>query len=426
MNAKDLTELFTSLGFPFVGAELASHLLALFALVAIAWCANWIAKRIIVRTINEVARRTPTKWDDHLVRFGVFTRMSHVAPALVVQFVGPRIFEGEDEVLRVASVAVSAYLVIIALLVIDALLNALLDALEVTSVAQRVPIKSFIQAFKLILFLVGFILLLSIIFDRNPLYFFSGLGALTAVLLLVFKDSILGLVAGIQLAANNMIQKGDWIEMPKHGADGDVVDVTLTTIKVQNWDRTITTVPTYSLISEAFKNWRGMSESGGRRIKRALHIDMQTVRFIDDEQVARLRRIELLRPYMDARIEEVRAWNEEHGVDQTEICNGRRLTNLGCFRAYITAYLRHHPTIHQDMTFLVRHLAPGPEGLPIELYIFTNDTRWAVYEGVQADIFDHLLAVVPEFGLRVFQSPSGGDVLALGRLLRGESVPVRP
>jgi miniconductance mechanosensitive channel len=245
------------------------------------------------------------------------------------------------------------------------------------------------------------------------MYFLSGLGALTAVLLLVFKDTILGFVAGIQLSANKMVAVGDWIEMPKYGADGDVIDVALTTVKVQNFDKTITTIPAYALISDSFKNWRGMFQSGGRRIKRAVHIDMQTVMFCNEEMLARFAKIQYISEYIQRKKEELEKHNAKHQVDNSNLVNGRRMTNVGTFRAYVTEYLKNHPKIHRELTFLVRQLAPGESGLPIEIYVFTNDTEWAHYEAIQADIFDHILAVLPEFDLRVFQNPSGMDFHAL-------------
>jgi miniconductance mechanosensitive channel len=254
------------------------------------------------------------------------------------------------------------------------------------------------------------VLVLSTLLDKSPIYLLSGLGALTAVLLLVFRDAILGFVAGIMISVNQLARIGDWIEMPKAGADGDVIDISLTTVKVQNWDKTITTIPAYDLISSSFKNWRGMSESGGRRIKRALPIDMRSVRFADEEMVERWSRMDLLRDYLDGKQREIEEENTARGTDLSVLGNGRRMTNLGTFRAYCIAYLRNHPRIHQKMTFLVRQLAPTDRGMPLEIYVFTNDIRWAAYEAIQSDVFDHLLAVIEEFDLRVFQAPSGGDV----------------
>jgi miniconductance mechanosensitive channel len=239
---------------------------------------------------------------------------------------------------------------------------------------------------------------------------FASLGTLTAVLMLVFKDAILGLTAGIQLTTNKMLAIGDWLEMPKYGADGDVLEITLTTVKVQNWDRTITTIPTYALISDAFKNWRGMSESDGRRIKRSLFLDLNTIRFCDEPLLKRLSRIQLIQEYVDRKKEELAEYNKQSKVDDSCLVNGRRMTNVGTFRAYITAYLKRHPMVNQEMTLLVRQLEPTPKGLPIQIYIFSKEKRWVPYEDIQSDIFDHLLAVLPEFDLRVFQSPSGVDM----------------
>jgi miniconductance mechanosensitive channel len=252
----------------------------------------------------------------------------------------------------------------------------------------------------------------STIIGKSPVILFSGLGAMTAVLMLIFKDPIMGLVGGIQLSANRMLSVGDWLEMPKYGANGDVIDVTLTSVKVQNWDKTITTIPTYALISDSFKNWRGMQESGGRRIMRNIRIDATSVRFLSEEQIAWLRKASLLTRYIDTRMEEINRYNAEQAQDLTCPINGRRLTNLGTFRAYLDQYLRNHPGIHQGMTMMVRQLEPGADGVPIQIYAFANTTAWVEYEGIQSDIFDHVLAVVPQFGLRLHQTPTGHDIRA--------------
>lgn len=257
--------------------------------------------------------------------------------------------------------------------------------------------------------LIG-IMIVSLLMGKSPLLLLSGLGAMTAVLMLVFKDPILGLVAGIQLSANDMLKIGDWLEMPKYGADGAVTDIGLTTVKVRNWDNTVTTIPTYALISDSFKNWRSMSESGGRRIKRSLNIDTGSVHFLSEEEQRRLQRNSLLHSYLNVKTQELSQHNQEIAVDLASPLNGRRLTNLGTLRAYLEAYLRAHPRIHQNMTLMVRQLAPTPEGLPLEIYAFTNTTVWAEYESIQADIFDHILAVIDEFGLRVHQTPTGNDL----------------
>ena len=280
---------------------------------------------------------------------------------------------------------------------------------------------------RLALYAVVGISVLSLVLGRSPLLMLSGLGAMSAVLMLIFRDAILGFVAGIQLATNRMIQRGDWIEMPSHGVDGDVLEVGLTTVKVQNFDKTIVTIPTYALISESFKNWRGMSESEGRRIKRAINIDVGSIRFCTEEMLARYARIQPVADYVERKRDELARWNAEHGVDADDPVNGRRMTNVGTFRAYIVAYLRHHPMVHQQMTFLVRQLDPSEHGLPIEIYVFSRDQDWVRYEDIQADIFDHLLAMVAQFDLRVFQSPSGPDVeralaSAAGRPDSGRSI----
>jgi miniconductance mechanosensitive channel len=386
-----------------------ADILSLVALVFFAFVINWIAKKVILRVVQKVVQKTTVTWDDVFLETGVFTRLSHVAPALVVTTLGPQFFVRKENLIRALGVGVNVYLIVIVLMVISALLNSVVVIYDRNAATKHVPVKGFIQGAKLVVILFGAILILSVVLDRSPIYFLSGLGALTAVLLLVFRDALLGLVAGIQISVNRMIQVGDWIEMPKYGADGDVIDVSLTTVKVSNWDRTITTVPTYALISDPVKNWRGMQESGGRRIKRSLYIDMNTVRFVDDEILTKMLGFKRLRPYLEEKIPELEAWNKSEGVDPSMPVNARRLTNLGCFRAYVAAYLRANPQIHDSMTFLVRQLQPTDKGLPLEIYVFTNDTRWAVYEGIQSDIFDHLLAVIGEFGLSVFQSPSGRD-----------------
>lgn len=279
-----------------------------------------------------------------------------------------------------------------------------------SEISKKRPIKGYLQGILIVLYLVGATSMIAVLIDRSPWMLFSGLGAMTAVLLLVFKDSLLSLVAGIQLTANDLIRVGDWIEMPQFNTDGDVIEIALHNVKVQNWDRTITVIPAHKFLENSFKNWRGMQESGGRRIKRSLFIDLNSVRFLNEEDVKNFSHIKLIEGYLRDKIEEIGRFNK--GLDQASThvgANLRRLTNIGTFRAYVAHYLKSHPGIHQSLTFLIRHLEPGPEGLPLEIYVFTNNTDWAVYEGIQADIFDHLLAVLPEFGLRVFQKPSGRD-----------------
>jgi miniconductance mechanosensitive channel len=300
-------------------------------------------------------------------------------------------------------------MIIVVVLALDAALEVVVDIYRSRESTRGVPIRGFVQVTKLVLYFLTGILVVSILLNKTPLYLISGLGALTAVLMLIFRDAILGFVAGIQLAANNMVAQGDWIEMPKYGADGEVMEVTLATVKVQNWDKTITTIPTYALISESFKNWRGMAESGGRRIKRALNIDMSTIKFCDEEMLRRFAKIQYISEYIEKKKLELEAFNQSIKADNASLANGRRMTNIGTFRAYVKAYLWNHPQVNRDMTFIVRQLPPTESGLPVEVYVFCKDKVWANYESIQADIFDHILAVVPQFDLRVFQNPAGAD-----------------
>ena len=371
--------------------------------------ANYVAKRFILSGLTYLISRTKIEWDDTFLRRKVLNKLSHLAPALVIYVASPLVLTGYDRLIALVTSALIIYMIIIAILVIDSSLNAFLDIYRTFEVAKEIPIKGFIQVLKIVIYFIGGIFVLSIILDKTPVYLLSGIGALTAVLLLIFKDAILGFVAGIQLTANKMVSHGDWIEMPQYGADGDVLEVALTTVKVQNWDKTITTIPTSALISESFKNWRGMSESGGRRIKRAVYIDIGSIMLCTEEMLEDFHRIQYISEYIEKQKREIAEYNAASGVDDSSIVNGRRLTNIGTFRAYVVAYLKNHPMINQEMTFLVRQLAPSEHGLPIEIYVFCKDKAWANYEAIQADIFDHILAVVPEFGLKVFQNPTGSD-----------------
>ncbi|HUT24089.1 MAG TPA: mechanosensitive ion channel domain-containing protein, partial [Sumerlaeia bacterium] len=384
-----------------------------------------IARRLMLAALRRIIRLTKTTRDDVFLERKVFDRLAYLAPAIVIHAAAPVMFFDWGRAAEVTQVALKIYMIVVGLWVVDSFLNALVDIYRTFDISRRLPIKVFVQVGKIVLFIAGAVSILSLLVGKSPVVFLSGLGALTAVLMLVFKDPILGLVAGIQLIGNNMVRRGDWIEMPKYGADGDVIDVTLTTVKVQNWDKTISTIPTYALISDSFKNWRGMSESGGRRIKRSVHIDMTSIKFCTEEMLERFKRFQFITEYIERKKEEVARHNKERYVDESELVNGRRLTNIGTFRAYVGAYLRNHPKIHQDMTFLVRHLQPAENGLPIEIYVFSNDQVWANYEAIQADIFDHILAVVPQFDLRVFQNPSGGDFRAWRASVAGELAPPR-
>jgi miniconductance mechanosensitive channel len=382
--------------------SMAVHIAWLAVVLAIAWLGNYITKKFVLRFVNRMVTKSKTQWDDALAKHHVFALLSHLVPAIIIYVFAP------DFVINMQLAAV-IYMIIIGMLVINAFLSSVVDIYRTYEFARRTPIRGFIQVVKIVVFIAGGIIILGILVGRDPTKILAGFGAMTAVSMLIFKDAILGFVAGIQISANNMVHMGDWIAMPKYGADGDVIDITLTTVKVQNWDKTISTIPAYSLISDSFKNWRGMSESGGRRIKRAINLDMNTVRFCDPTMLDRFRRIEHIAEYIDAKQSEIDEYNAANSIDNTELVNGRRMTNVGTFRAYVIAYLKHHPKINQNMTFLVRQLQPTECGLPMEIYVFSSDKVWANYEAIQADIFDHILAVVPEFGLRVFQNPAGSD-----------------
>jgi len=396
--------------------DLAFYLARVFAVVAVlilSATANFIAKRYIVAALTYVISRSKASWDDAVVRQRTLNRLAHLAPALVIYLLTPSALESLDAVVDFVRSAVLVYMIVIMMLVLDSLLNTFEDVYQNFRAAREIPIKGFIQVLKLAVYFLAGVFVVSIMLDKTPVYLLSGVGALAAVMMLVFRDSILGFVAGIQLAANRMVAVGDWIEMPKYGADGDVLEVALTTVKIQNWDKTITTIPTYALISESFKNWRGMDESGGRRIKRAVNIDMSSIHFCDEAMLERFEKIQYIAEYIEVKKQELEAFNQSANVDNASLANGRRMTNIGTFRAYVVAYLRNHPMINMDMTFLVRQLPPGQHGLPIEVYVFSKDQEWANYEAIQADIFDHILAVLPEFDLRVYQNPTGADFRVL-------------
>ena len=385
----------------------------LLALLAGAIIIDLIAKRLLVRTVRAFARRSRFSWDDALVAHNVFGRLAQVVPALIV-FVGvpfvPGLPEGGTQVLR--NVAMG-YMVLMLTLALTAMLSAASTIYAASPIAKGRPLKGFVQLVQIVVWIVGGVLIVATVLDRSPLLLLSGFGAMTAILLLVFKDTILSLVASVQLTAQDMVRVGDWIEMPQFGADGDVIDVQLHTVKVQNWDKTITTIPTHRLITDSFKNWRGMSQSGARRIKRAIFIDVSSIRFQTQDEVDHFKRFALLNDYVKNKEQELADYNAGLATEVDADVNRRRLTNVGTFRAYAYDYLKNHPRIDKNMTLIVRQLAPGPEGLPLEIYCFTNTTEWAAYEDIQSDVFDHLLAIVPEFGLRLYQKPAGSDLANL-------------
>ncbi|MCK5195174.1 MAG: mechanosensitive ion channel [Desulfobulbaceae bacterium] len=387
-----------------------THLIIfLFILAVASSLAYWIAKRYLVVLLEKIAHKSTFKWDDAFIRNHFFKRLAILAPIILIYAAADITFTdflGAAEFLKRTALV---FFVLAGVRVLATALSSFQDIYNSSDLAGDWPIRSYLDAVKIILYILAIIFIISILTNKSPWGIISVFGGLTAILLLIFKDTILGFVANLQLTANDMVRVGDWIEMPKHGADGDVIDISLHTVKVQNWDKTITTIPTHHMVNDAFKNWRGMAESGGRRIKRALYIDTNSIRFCPDEMLEELKKYTLLEEYLREKEKEIAEFNKVHQPDPEKI-GGRRQTNIGVFRAYIKSYLRNNPNINQELTFLVRHLAPTSQGLPIEIYVFSADKIWANYEGIQADIFDHLLAIAPEFGLRIFQYPSGYDL----------------
>ncbi|MGJ8656652.1 MAG: mechanosensitive ion channel family protein [Akkermansiaceae bacterium] len=386
-------------------------------LVLLALVAYFFVHKVLIEVFNKLVKLTKNEWDDALMSSRIFKWLAMLVPVVLFWHLSPYVFDESSKVGAVGAVIrviSEILLVVLTLLMINSILNVIERIYQNFEVSRELPIKSFFQVIKIVLTLVGIIFIIATILGKSPLLLFSGLGAMTAIMMLVFKDSILGFVAGIQLSANKLVARGDWIEMPKFGADGEVLEVALTTVKVRNWDKTITTIPTYSLIADSFKNWRGMSQSGVRRIKRSLFLDMGTVKFLDDAMLEKLKKVSLLDKYLEKKELEIEKWNVDRKVANDDLINARAMTNVGTFRAYVNEYLKSHPKISQSDTILVRLLQASEHGLPLEVYVFTNDNNWIEYERIQSDIFDHLLAILAEFGLRVFQSPSGADVLSLG------------
>ena len=371
----------------------------------------YLAKLIIKRVIKRIAVKTKSIWDDVLLEKKVFNRMAFLIPGvLVYQTIPSTLNEFSSGTILLALKLTNIYIILIFLLISNSFFNAVYEVYQRSAYAKYHPVKGYIQVGKIVVFIVGTLLILSYLFNQSPIFMLGGLGAFSAVLLLIFKDPILGFVGGIQLSANDMVRQGDWISMPKFGADGTVLEISLTTVKVQNFDNTITTLPTYSLVSESFQNYRGMKESGVRRIKRSISIDMSSVKFCTGEMLDKFRKISLIKDYIDKTEAELDQYNKENNIDNSVPVNGRRQTNIGVFRAYLEEYLAQHPMVHKDSDQLVRQLQPTSSGIPIEIYGFIVETGFIKFEKIQADIFDHILAIVPQFELRLFQSPTGEDL----------------
>jgi miniconductance mechanosensitive channel len=389
--------------------------LQLLVVLGAAAIAYLFGRYVLIPLVHTAVSHTKAKWDDILLDRKVLHRLSLLLPLVVFRF-GMGFIDGlSTDWLRFLEGLTDSLLVIVGLVALNAAFNSFNDVYIRLDIAENRPIKGYLQVVMIVLSVFGVIVIIARLTGQEIGFLLGGLGAMTAVLLLVFKDTILSLVASLQIAQNDLVRVGDWIEMSHLNIDGDVIDIALHTVKVQNWDKTISTIPTYKLVSDSFRNWRGMEDAGGRRIKRAINLDLSTIRFLSDEEIERFKRFAPLHRYMDGKVEELEQWQELHDPGPELVGDPRRLTNIGTFRAYVVAYLRAHPQLATDtMTTLVRQLPPGPHGLPLELYVFSSDTRWAQYESIQADIFDHLLSMVPEFGLRIFQEPAGSDLRALG------------
>ncbi|NBC83862.1 MAG: mechanosensitive ion channel [Bacteroidetes bacterium] len=391
-------------------AGLAHDSIMVLIVLVIAGIADIITRKLLLDVIIQAVRKTKTTWDDILLEKRVFQRIAHIVPAIVIYFSTEFLFLESAQFQALIKSLCIIYILLITLLVAESIINGFHEIYNSQPISKGRSIKGYIQVIKIFLYFIVIISILAILLDKPLTTLLTGLGALAAVLILVFKDTILGFVASIQLSANKMVNVGDWISMPQYNADGNVTDISLNTIKVRNWDKTISTIPTYALVADSFQNWKGMSESGGRRIKRHLTIDMKSVKFCTPEMLKRFEHIIYLKDYIKQRQVEIEKYNRDNDIDESIVVNGRRMTNLGVFRRYIEFYLRNHPKIHQELTFMVRHLQPTDKGIPLEVYVFSNDQQWVNYESIQADIFDHLLAVIPEFELRVFQLPSGDDL----------------
>jgi miniconductance mechanosensitive channel len=393
--------------------EFWSHFITKMSLVITALVLAYVIDRVVRYLLFSIfvrlVRKSKTDWDDLLVEHKVFYAIAHLVPVLFIFYIIPEILDENlvwvDYLERLNKVVVILVLAVL----LFRFLNVVKTIISRIESFKDKPLDSYLQLVKIIISIILFLLSLSILAKTSIGYFFGAFGAMTAVVILVFKDTLLGFIGSIQLSANDMIRVGDWISMEKFGADGDVIEINLTTVKVRNWDKTITTVPTYSLISDSFKNWRGMQETGSRRIARSIFINQSTIKFADEELINRFKKIHLLHDYIVNKELEVTKYNEVNKIDTAMVSNGRRITNIGTFRAYLVSYLKKHPKINQDLTILVRQLDPTINGIPLQIYAFSKDIEWVTYEGIQSDIFDHVLAVISQFELSLFQSPSGAD-----------------
>lgn len=404
-----LNEWLAQLGLTEQYAKLVTEYSFLLILIVFSYLAFIIAKFLINNYFHALIKRTKSEWDDYIIKHRVFNRISYLIPLFLLSFFIDDVIPDHQLSVSILTTIVQVLIITVSVSILIGLLNTFSDIYNTFAVSKSRPIKGYMQVAKIVTYILAAASVISVFLGDNGFGWLAGFGAFSAVLMLVFKDPILGFVGGIQLTSNNMVQIGDWITMPKYGADGDVIDITLTTVKVQNFDKTITTIPTYTMVSDSFQNWRGMADSDGRRIKRSVNIDMTSVQFCDQKMLDKFKSFHFLNNYISKKNDELGIYNAKYNIDDKILVNGRRQTNLGVFRAYIKEYLRHKPEINNDMTMLVRQLQPTEYGIPIQIYVFSKIQEWAAYEDIQSDIFDHLLSVIPEFGLKVFQNPSGKD-----------------
>ncbi|MFB1021431.1 MAG: mechanosensitive ion channel [Vicingaceae bacterium] len=402
-------ELLISSGLSQYWSNFIAILALVFTVLVIAYLIDKVARYILFTVFIRLVKKSKTDWDDLLVEHKVFYAFAHLVPVMFIFYVIPELLDQEliwvDYLERLSK----TIFIIVFLILFFRILNVVKTIVSRIESLKDKPLDSFFQLAKIIISIILTLIILSILAKTKITFFFGAFGAMTAVVILVFKDTLLGFIGSIQLSANDMIRVGDWISMEKFGADGDVIEINLTTVKVKNWDKTITTVPTYSLISDSFKNWRGMQETGSRRIARSIFVNQSTVKFADQKLIEKFKKIHLLKDYIPNKENDILAYNQENNIDTSLISNGRRITNIGTFRAYLVNYLKNHPKINQDLTILVRQLDPTTNGIPLQIYAFSNDIEWISYEGIQSDIFDHILAVISQFELSLFQSPSGAD-----------------
>lgn len=405
-------QLLTHAGIPENWVKYINLLLMLLVVVLLVFMVQYLTRRILNSALNRAARITGIEFLQHLLERRFPHYLAMIIPFSLVKGSIPIVFDLFPRVMVMADKLVDIFLIFYVIWLVSSVVNAFTDTLRSRPSLADKPLDSYAQVVKIILYCIGAIILFSILTGKNPGVILGGLGAASAILMLVFKDTILGLVASMQVTANDMVRIGDWITVPKYGADGDVIQITLTTVKIRNFDKTITTIPPYSLVSDSFQNWRGMVEAGGRRVKRSVYVKQSTIRFLNDEEVKEMQKIQAVAPYIATRSREIAAYNESIGADKSLALNGRNLTNMGLFREYIKNYLRHHPDVHKEMLLLVRQMQPTSKGLPLELYFFTATTEWERYEDITSDVFDHVTAAASYFALELYEDISNPLITA--------------